>query len=155
MADFETMTNIQNLANGGGGLASIGGVIGGLAGSVVGAPAIGSAIGSAVGTVASAMMPSYSHVKGSVAGVNFVTMGMKPYQLMVVEPEESIAKKISDYYCYYGCKTMRQEPLGIPLYMYNGHAYVKGDLQYNGSIPIDKFIQIKNIFNSGVHILAE
>lgn len=155
MADFETMTNIQNLANGGGSLASIGGVIGGLAGSVVGAPAIGSAIGSAVGTVASAMMPSYSHVKGSVTGVNFVTMNMKPYQLMVIEPSDDVAKRISDYYCYYGCKTIRQEPLSIASYMYLGHAYVKGDLQYNGTIPLDKFIQIKNIFNSGVHILND
>lgn len=155
MADFETMTNIQNLANGGGSLASIGGVIGGLAGSVVGAPAIGSAIGSTVGTLASAMMPSYSHVQGSVSGVNFVTMGLKPYQLSLVTPRFEVGEKISDYYCFYGCKTMRQEALNIGSYLYNNHAYVKGDLQYNGTIPIDKFIQIKNIFNVGVHILNE
>jgi len=147
MADLTQMLELNNLGSGGQ-LAGTGAMIGGALGGVPGA-----AIGAGIGTVVSNFIPQYSHIKGSVTGINFVTAGLKPYYMRLYEPEDSEAKAISDYYCYFGCKTSRTEEMNIPSYMYNNHAFVKGSLHYNGSIPLDKFQKIQNIFKNGVHII--
>lgn len=152
--DLEKMLSIQNLSDSNN-LSSAGSAVGGLIGSFVGQPILGSAIGSVAGTFATALIPSFSHVHGSVSGVNFVTLNLKPYQISLIEPDIDTAKNISDYYCYYGCKTTRSEPLNISNYLYNNHAYVRGELQYNSTIPLDKFNEIKKIFSNGTHILNE
>lgn len=152
MADLERMLNIQDLGSPSQ-FGATGAVIGGAVGTAFGNPIMGAAIGSGVGTVVSNVIPQYSHVKGSTAGINFVTSGLKPYMIMLYTPTTADAKMISDYYCYYGCKTLRSEPMAIANYMYNGHAYVRGTLQYNGLIPLDKFAKIQAIFEKGVHVL--
>lgn len=144
--DINEMLELQNMGN-------TGMQVGGAVGAMVGQPIAGAAIGSAIGSAAAALIPSYSHVKGSMSGFNFVKSDYKPYQISLVTPDLPTATAISDWYCYNGCKTSRNEPLNIPSYMYENHAYVKGTIAYNGTIPLDKFNQIKNIFQSGVHIL--
>lgn len=134
-------------------MATAGSGIGMAIGSAFGAPTLGAGIGSTIGTVASNFLPQYNHVKGSSSGVNFVKMGLKPYLITLYQPDDLTAKALSDKFCYYGNKTSRIVPLNINSYVYENHAFVKGDLQYNGSIPLDKFAQINKIFSSGVHIL--
>lgn len=152
MADINQMMDLNNLGSQSQ-LANTGGAIGGTIGMAFGNPIAGTAIGSAVGTIASKLMPEYSHVKGSVSSINFIKMNRRPYMITLIKPDSNTAKQLSDYYCYYGNKTNRQEALNISSYMYQGHAYVRGNLHYNGSIPLDKFMQIQKIFNAGTHIL--
>lgn len=154
MANIEGMLNLQNLGSPSQ-LSATGSVIGGVVGTAFGQPILGSVVGAGIGTVAGNLIPSYTHIKGSVSGVNFVALNLKPYMITLVEPTDDTAKNISDYYCYFGCKTKRLEALNIPDYMYQGHAYVQGLLQYNGSIPLDKFQKLQSIFANGVHILNE
>jgi len=150
--DINEMLNLQN-AGSTSQLSATGSVIGGIAGAAVGNPMLGSMAGSAIGTLVSNFIPQYSHIKGSVSGINFVKLQMRPYCLKLVTPDPVTASQISDYYCYFGCKTMRTEALNIGNYMYNNHAFVKGTIEYNGAIPADKFQQIQSIFKKGVHIL--
>lgn len=154
MANLNDMLDLNQMADNGQ-LAAAGSAVGGAVGAAFGQPLAGSMIGSAVGTMAASLIPQYSHVRGSVSGINMVTMKQKPYMLMIVEPTDEAAKAISDQCCYYGCATARTEPLNIPNYMYENHAFIQGDLHYNGSIPLDKFKVINQIFNQGVHILNE
>ena len=147
MADLTQMLDLNNIGTSGQ-LAGTGAVIGMAVGGVPGA-----AIGAGVGTVVANFVPQYTHVKGSVTGINFVTVGLKPYHMKLYEPDDNEAKAISDYYCYFGCKTSRTEALNITGYIYQNHAYIRGSLHYNGSIPLDKFQKLQNIFKNGVHII--
>lgn len=150
--EMETVLNIQKLTNPDN-LSTTGSLVGGLIGGAFGSPTVGASVGGIVGTIASNFFPAYSHIKGSTSGINFIKGNIKPYKITLVQPIDSVAKNISDYYCYYGCKTSRTETLNISSYLYEGHAYVRGDLQYNQSIPLDKFQIINQIFARGVHIL--
>lgn len=152
MANITEMLNLNN-AGSSSQLSATGAVVGGGIGALVGQPIVGAAIGSGIGSVVSSFIPQYTHVRGSVSGINFVTLGLKPYSIKLFQPDDQEAKNISDYYCYFGCRTSRSEALNIPSYMYENHAYVKGTLHYNSSIPIDKFQKIQEIFSRGVHIV--
>lgn len=149
MSNINEMLDLNNMGSSSQ-LTAVGGAIGM---AVAGVP--GAAVGAGIGTVISKFIPQYNHIKGSVTGINFVTLGLKPYMIHLYEPNDTEAKAISDYYCYFGCKTTRTEPLNIPSYLYENHAYVKGSLHYNGSIPLDKFQKIQNIFKNGTHIISE
>lgn len=150
--NIEQMMDINNIGSESQ-LSATGSVIGGAIGAYFGMPMVGSAIGGAIGGFTSKLIPQHTHIRGSVSGVNFVSLGLKPYGLLLTQPDPNTAKNISDYYCYFGCKTNRTEPLAIDSYMYKGHAYVSGDLEYNNTIPMDKFKVIATIFKRGVHII--
>ncbi len=151
--DLENMLKIQELI-GANNVQSASTTLGGLVGALAGAPAVGAAIGGIAGTVATSLLPQYSSVRSSMSGFNFAAVGRKPYWIELITPDAKTQKQLSDYYCYYGCATKRMEALNIPNYMYNNHAYVKGDLQYNGTIPMDKFKKIQSIFAQGVHFVT-
>lgn len=154
MASMENMLNLQSLDSPTQVLTSTGALVGAGMGSLVGNPVGGAAIGAGIGTVVSNFIPQFNRVKGSTSGINFVTLGYKPFTIKLYEPTDAEAKNISDYYCYFGCKTSRKEALNIPSYLYENHAYVKGTLHYNNTIPLDKFQKIQAIFSRGVHILG-
>lgn len=140
-------------------LSGVGGAVGMAVGSavpVVGTVAggvIGSAIGGLVGTVADAVIPTYSTIKGSVSGFNFTKNNLAPIWLEYICPSDKEAERLDKYYKYFGCATNRLELLNTASYMYENHAFVKGILLYNDSIPLDKFQMINNIFQNGVHII--
>ena len=142
-----------------GATAGIGTVVGGVVGSVVpvvgtmAGAAIGGAIGGLVGGITSSFIPSYATLKGGNAGINFTVIQRKPFWLEYHCPTKEELMRLDAIYKYYGCATHRTEALNISSYMYKGHAYVKGDLQYNESIGLKYFSQINSIFNRGVHIL--
>lgn len=167
--DMNSMQLLNNSVNGlnstinstniTGATAGVGTVVGGVVGSVVpvvgtmAGAAIGGAIGGLVGGITSSFIPSYATLKGGNAGINFTVIQRKPFWLEYHCPTKEELVKLDAIYKYYGCATHRTEPLNISSYMYKGHAYVKGDLQYNGSIGLKYFSQINSIFNRGVHIL--
>lgn len=125
--------------------AAIGGIIGGSVGSQAGA-LIG---GLAVDTV----IPQHQTINGSLSNYNFIKLEQKPYYIELTFPTPSSQKAISDYYCYYGVPTNRTETINFGAYNYQNHAYVQGSMQYNDTIPLDKFLKIQAIFKRGVHIL--
>lgn len=153
------LNNTINSTNIVGASAGIGTVVGGVVGSVV--PGIGTAVGAMVGGsigglvggITNSFIPSYSTIRGNNASINFTVLNRKPYWLEYHCPTKDELIKLDAIYKYYGCATHRTEPLSIASYMYQGHAYVKGDLHYNGSIGLKYFNQINAIFNKGVHIL--
>lgn len=155
------LNNTINSTNVAGVTTGIGALAGGIVGSIV--PGIGTAagamiggsIGGIVGGITNSFIPSYSTIKGSNAGINFTVLNRKPYWLEYHCPTKEELIKLDAIYKYYGCATHRTEPLSISSYIYQGHAYVKGDLHYNESIPLKYFQQINNIFNRGVHILEK
>lgn len=167
--DMNSMQLLNNSVNGlnstinstniTGATAGVGTVVGGVVGSVVpvvgtmAGAAIGGAIGGLVGGITSSFIPSYATLKGGNAGINFTVIQRKPFWLEYHCPTKEELVRLDAIYKYYGCATHRTEPLNIPSYMYKGHAYVKGDLQYNSSIGLKYFSQINSIFNRGVHIL--
>lgn len=128
--------------------------IGGLVGGPVGAM-VGGSIGNLIGGFTESCIPKYQTIKGSSSSINFVGINRKPYWLEYHCPTKEELIKLDKIYKYYGCATHRTEPLSISSYMYQGHAYVKGDLHYNETIPLKYFQQINNIFNRGVHILEK
>lgn len=135
--------------------AVVGGVLGSIVpgvGTTVGA-GIGGAIGSLVGGITNSFIPAYSTIKGASGGINFTVLQRKPYWIEYHCPTREELEKLDKIYKYYGCATNRTEPLNIKSYTYQGHAYVKGDLHYNGTIPLKYFKDINAIFNKGVHIL--
>lgn len=152
-------SNIINSTNVTGVTTGVGAMVGGAIGSAipgVGTMAgsmIGGSIGGLVGGLTSSFIPSYSTIKGSNVGINFTTFNLKPYWLEYHTPTKEELIKLDAIYKYYGCATHRTEPLNTANYMYQNHAYVKGDLQYNNSIGLKYFSQINNIFNRGVHII--
>lgn len=142
-----------------GGMTGAGVLVGSVVGSVV--PGVGTAVGAGVGgmvggltgSILDATIPTYSSVRASIQGLNFVKLNLKPYWIECIVPSRKELEELDKFYKYYGCATERTEPLDISSYMYENHAYVKGDLQYNDSIPLDKFEIIKAIFNKGVNVL--
>lgn len=156
MASIENMLNLQNLDSPAQVLTSTSALVGAGMGALVGNPVGGAAIGAGIGTVVGNFIPTYNHLRGSVQGVNFVTANLKPYLIRLIVPDQATEKVISDYYCYFGCRTNRQEYLNIAGYMYQNHAYVRGTLHYDSSqtVPLDKFQKIQAIFSRGVHILG-
>lgn len=154
--DINRMVGLQNnltQSNYEGALSSGGALVGGAIGAAFGAPIAGAVIGQQVGRVAGSLLPQYTTVKGSTSGINFVPMGYKPYLIKVVRPTEREEKDISDNLCYWGCPSARTEALNIPTYMYEGHAFVKGDLHYNGTVPLNEFNEVAKIFARGVHFI--
>lgn len=164
--DMQTMTTLTNSASttvgsnsltgtltGAGGLigAGIGSIVPG-AGTMAGA-VIGSAVGGLVGSVADAVIPTYSTIRGSSNVFNFTNNNLYPIWIEYISPSDGEAERLDKYYKYFGCATNRLENLNIDSYMYENHAFVKGILLYNDSIPLDKFQQINNIFQKGVHIV--
>lgn len=150
-----TSNNITGAMTGGGAL--IGGAIGSVVpgvGTAIGA-GVGGAVGGLTGALLDATIPTYSSVRASVQGLNFVKLNLKPYWIECITPTREELEQLDKFYKYYGCGTHRTEPLNITSYMYQGHAYVKGDLHFNDTIPLKYFQQIKNIFNRGVHILEK
>ena len=148
-----TSNNLTGAMTGGGAL--IGSVVGSVVpgvGTAVGA-GVGGAVGGLTGSLLDATIPTYSSVRASVQGLNFVKLNLKPYWIECITPTREELEQLDNFYKYYGCATHRTEPLNIANYMYQNHAYVKGDLQYNNTIPLDKFEVIKGIFNKGVNIL--
>lgn len=128
----------------------IGGAVGGIPGAMV-----GGAIGSLIGGITNSFIPSYATVKNSNGALNFTVSNRKPFWLEYHCPTKEELMRLDKIYKYYGCATHRTEPLSISSYMYQGHAYVKGDLHFNDTIPLKYFKQINNIFNRGVHILEK
>lgn len=155
------INNSLNSTNITGATAGIGTVVGGVVGSVfpvvgtMAGAAIGGSIGGLIGGITSSFIPSYSTIKSGNAGINFTVLNRKPYWLEYHCPTKDELIKLDAIYKYYGCATHRTEPLSISSYMYQGHAYVKGDLHYNDSIGLKYFNQINAIFNRGVHILEK
>lgn len=153
------LNNTINSTNVAGATAGIGTIIGGVVGSAVpgvgtvAGAMVGGSIGGLVGGITNSFIPSYSTIKGSNAGINFTVLNRKPYWLEYHCPTKEEIIRLDAIYKYYGCATHRTEPLNTASYMYKGHAYVKGDLQYNESIGLKYFSQINAIFNRGVHIL--
>lgn len=148
-----TSNNLTGAMTGGGAL--IGSVVGSVVpgiGTAVGA-GVGGAVGGLTGSLLDATIPTYSSVRASVQGLNFVKLNLKPYWIECYVPTVKELEELDKFYKYYGCATHRTEPLNIANYMYQNHAYIKGDLQYNNTIPLDKFEVIKAIFNKGVNIL--
>lgn len=129
---------------------AIGAVVGGPVGATV-----GGAIGQLIGGITQSFIPNYNTIRGSNAGINFTVLNLKPYWLEYHRPTHEELYRLDKIYKYYGCATHRTEPLSISSYMYQGHAYVKGNLHYNETIPLKYFQQINNIFNRGVHILEK
>jgi len=128
---------------------SVGAAIGGIIGGPVGMQAGAILGGLAVDTV----IPQHQTIIGATSGYNFIKMAQKPYYIELTFPPSATQKNISDYYCYYGVPTNRTEIINFGAYNYQNHAYVQGSMQYNGSIPLDKFLKIQSIFKRGVHIL--
>ena len=163
MQTMNTITNSVNATTGSnnltGTLAGAGGLIGAGVGSVVpvvgtmtGA-VIGSSVGGLVGAISDAVIPTYSTIRGSTSGFNFTNNNLYPIWIEYICPSDSEAERLDKYYKYFGCATNRLEPLNTASYMYDNHAFIKGVLLYNNSIPLDKFQQINNIFQNGVHII--
>lgn len=128
----------------------IGGAVGGIPGAMV-----GGAIGSLIGGITNSFIPSYATVQNSNGALNFTVGNRKPFWLEYHCPTKEELMRLDKIYKYYGCATHRTEPLSMSNYMYQGHAYVKGDLHFNDTIPLKYFQQINNIFNRGVHILEK
>lgn len=128
---------------------SVGAAIGGIIGGPVGMQAGALLGGLAVDTI----IPQHQTINGSLSGYNFIKMNQKPYYVELTFPRPETQKAISDYYCYYGVPTNRTETINYSDYNYQNHAYVQGSMQYNESIPLDKFLKIQSIFKRGVHIL--
>lgn len=128
----------------------IGGAVGGIPGAMV-----GGAIGSLIGGITNSFIPRYATVQNSSGALNFTVSNRKPFWLEYHCPTKEELMRLDKIYKYYGCATHRTEPLSISSYMYQGHAYVKGDLHFNDTIPLKYFQQINNIFNRGVHILEK
>lgn len=128
---------------------SVGAAIGGIIGGSVGMQA-GALIG---GLAVDTVIPQHQTINGSLSGYNFIKLEQKPYYIELTFPTPSSQKAISDYYCYYGVPTNRTEKINYNAYNYQNHAYVQGSMQYNESIPLDKFLKIQSIFKRGVHIL--
>lgn len=128
---------------------SVGAAIGGIIGGPVGMQAGALLGGLAVDTV----IPLHQTINGATTGYNFIKMGTKPYYVELTYPPAAVQKNISDYYCYYGVPTNRTEIMNFGSYNYQNHAYVQGSMQYNDTIPLDKFLNIQSIFKRGVHIL--
>lgn len=128
---------------------SVGAALGGIIGGPVGMQAGALLGGLAVDTV----IPQHQTINGALSGYNFIKMNQKPYYVELTFPRADTQKVISDYYCYYGVPTNRTETISFGSYNYQNHAYVQGSMQYNDSIPLDKFLKIQAIFKRGVHIL--
>lgn len=128
---------------------SVGAAIGGIIGGPVGMQAGALLGGLAVDTI----IPQHQTINGSLSGYNFIKMNQKPYYVELTFPRPEVQKAISNYYCYYGVPTNRTENINYSDYNYQNHAYVQGSMQYNESIPLDKFLKIQAIFKRGVHIL--
>lgn len=148
MADLTTIQALQKETSG------VGSGVGAVLGLAVGNPAAGAFLGGVAERAIKSVIPEFSSVKGSVTGVNFVRMGLKPYQIVLVKPSDLVSMSLSDAYTRWGCATNRIEPLNISSYLYNGIGYVRGELDYNGSIPMDKFNQINNIFKNGCTVMG-
>lgn len=128
---------------------SVGAAIGGLVGGPIGMQA-GALIG---GLAVDTVIPQHQTINGSLSGYNFIKLEQKPYYIELTFPTPTSQKAISDYYCYYGVPTNRTETMNFGSYNYQNHAYVQGSMQYNDTIPLDKFLKIQAIFKRGVHIL--
>lgn len=95
----------------------------------------------------------HREIKGEVTSSNFTQLNKKPYGIMLVKPEIKDQQVLADYFNYWGCPSRRTEILDISKYMYNGHAYVKGDLHFTSKLPSFAYNKLNGIFNKGVHII--
>lgn len=137
---------------------SVGGLVGGAIGAYVGGPT-GATIGSTVGAntekfILSAL-PKHTISNGS-SNMNYYKLNRKPYGIAYKRVKPDTAKQISDYYNYWGCKTSRREVMTYNNYMYQNHAFVKGEIEIKSrdAVPINYQKQIQNIFNKGVHFIV-
>ena len=122
-----TSNNLTGAMTGGGAL--IGSIVGSVVpgvGTAVGA-GVGGAVGALSGSLLDAAIPTYSSVRASVQCLNFVKLNLKPYWIECITPTREELEQLDLFYKYYGCATHRTEPLNISNYMYQNHAYVKGD----------------------------
>lgn len=130
--------------------------IGTIAGTLIGGRAgglMGMAAGNVIGSIISSTLPTHTISAGS-GNMNYYKVNRKPYGIKYVYPDALSLMQLNDYYCYWGCKTTKREILTIPSYMYQGHAYVKGDLELRTSqVPINYQTVIYNIFKQGVHFI--
>lgn len=161
MADVTNMLNLNrslDTQNGGAQNAIVEGgeILGGAIGGYFGSPIVGSAIGKGLGTVIASAIPTYESVRASVQGVNFVGMKKKPYFLQIHRIHPSELKNLDKIYKYYGVESKQTKPLELSEFMYNGHAFVQGDMEpmsKGSQCPLHRFQQINEIFKKGVHIL--
>lgn len=161
MADVTNMLNLnRSLDTQSGGaqnaIVESGGLIGGAIGAYFGNPVAGATIGKGVGTVIASAIPTYESVRASVQGVNFVGMKKKPYFLQIHRIHPSELKNLDKIYKYYGVESKQTKTLNLSEFMYQGHAFVQGDLEATSrgsQCPLHRFQQINQIFRKGVHIL--